>query len=336
MKALLILPLLATSIVAQQIRHFTETTPEGIFLRSETSAQPLPLANPNPTPSGLRWTYPNPSGIPWITQSVSVGNGGSWAWLGQNLNGRRVSLLASTEENSPPVPIYEVLTPTATGLQVAAARSGAGCAVAHRNSNGLPELQYFLGTNPNPLWTAPVTIGQGPFLVRSSANGRIVAAGYNDPAGVATVQVHDAFSATPATPIAIRQVTSSGLRNFDLSGDGLKVLIASNVRDHLLDVLTGVELHSVSTVSVDAHSVNFDGTTFGRGGFDVGAWRNVNGVWTQLLNFRDGTLGFGIYTACDVSPDGSTFVVAATDANNSYLPFRVYCWTLSNTGAALN
>ncbi len=336
----LAVPLLPALALAQQTRQYTETTPEGVFTRTETRGAPAvtPLANPNPSPAGLRWTYPNIPGTPWISESVSVGARGTFAWLGQNLNGRRLSLLGTTDDQPTPAPIYEDPISGTPTIRVAAADNGSGCAVALNLGAGTGELRYYVASSPLPVWTT--TIATNPngsaFLPRISANGRVVAVGFNDAAGVATVQVFDALSPLPTTPIATRTVSSSGLRNFDISGDGLTLLIASNVRDHVVDVTTGVEAFSTSTVSVDAHSIDGDGDTFGRGGFDVGAWRRINGTWTQVLpTFRDNTLGFGVYTACDISADGSTFVVAGTDANNQYLPFRVYCWSIANTGATL-
>ena len=90
--SLLASSLLASAAAAQEARARYEVTPEGVFVRRDLSGSAVtPLANPNPSPRGLRWTYQNPTGVPWITQSVSVGLNGTLAWLGQNLNGQRLS-----------------------------------------------------------------------------------------------------------------------------------------------------------------------------------------------------------------------------------------------------
>src|SRR5262249_30072077 len=113
----------AQSAPADGSRTWVEATAKGVFTHTEplpdapgaaaaltasrvTLAAPA-VTNPNPSVEGLRWTYAAPAATPWITESVSCGNRGSLAWLGQNLNGQRLSLLATTENGAPPSPVYE-------------------------------------------------------------------------------------------------------------------------------------------------------------------------------------------------------------------------------------
>ena len=92
----------------------TEVTRDGIRTVETGGAAAAPFApwttsgsNPNPSAAGLRWVYPNPAGMPWITESVSTGNHGTFHWLGQDLNFRRVSLVSSTDDQAPALPISE-------------------------------------------------------------------------------------------------------------------------------------------------------------------------------------------------------------------------------------
>ena len=318
----------------QQTRTRSVVTPEGVFT-VQTSAgnvvSPEPgsgtFFNPNPTPPGLRWTYPNPGATPWITSSAGIGNFGTMDWLGQTLNGERLSFLSPTETD-PPTPIYEDVAPTSdsVAIQVAAADKASACAVAWRNSStGVDELRYYDGFSTTPAVLSGIPIQE----VRISDDGTRIAVGYTN-GGNAEVTVYDETLTSLVTVVG----AGSGFRHHDISGDGSTVLIASNTTNFVYDVATGNLLHQDgSTVSVDAHSIDGDGDCWGRGGFDVGVWKDIAGTYTRILNFDDGAFGFGVYDACDVSADGSTFVVAGRDATNN-LHFRVYCWSLSSTGVA--
>lgn len=340
---LLVCPaVLPAQLAPQEQRTTLVVRPEGIFPQLETgTATSSPLANPNPSPTGVRWTYPNPAGMPWISERVSVGNHGTLAWLGQNLNFQRVSLLAPSDDGAPPYVIWEDLLAGSMRLEARAADKANVCAVARiTNAAGPHELRYYTSRSSTPLWVANIQgdpAGSG-LETAISDDGRIVVAQYTNAAGLAEIAVFDALSGTPTVPVRLLTApaaANNGPRHLDLSGDGRVALMATHVADYQWDTGTGAQLGTASTVSVDAHSINGNGDTWGRGGFDVGAWkRNSGGGYTRVLTFRDGTLGFGIYTACDVSADGSTFTAVATDANN-YLEFRVYCWQLSATGANL-
>src|SRR5207249_1684778 len=123
-------------------------------------------------------------------------------------------------------------------------------------------------------------------------------------------------------------------RQHDLSADGKVVLIGSDDHDWLFNVDSGALLFDDgTTVSDDAHSVNQDGTAWGRGGFDLGAWVATNGHYTRVLTFNDGTLGFGVYW-CGISADGKTFAAAAYDATAN-AKFRVYCFALTPSSSSL-
>ncbi len=331
--------LLATLAAAQQGATWLETTPAGIFLREATSTGAGPAANPNPSPLGLRWTYPNPPGLPWISEFVSVGNGGTFAWLGQNLNGQRLSLLSATDAVTPTGGRWETLTPGATRLIVRAADQGATAVVGLVTSGSGPhEIRYYKGTSSTHLWSALIAgnpVGS-PLVPSISDDGRFVAVGYTNSADLCEIQVFDANANPPTAPVRTITSTFKGPRQVRISADGTTILEGSHQANVLYDRATGgVITTDQSTVSHDAHAVDATGVTFGRGGFDVGAWKKVGSTWSRVLTFNDPTLSFGVYLACDLSADGNTFAVAATDATNNYLPFRVYCWRLSLTGATL-
>lgn len=329
---LLALPLSAS---AQQVRTSSVVTHEGVFtVEVETSGTVKPfttttVSNPNPTAPGARWIYPNTADLPWITESVGVGNFGTMDWLGENLNGERLSLVSPTDDQSPALPIYEDLAPTteSVSIQVAAADKATSCAAAWRNSTtGVNEIRLYSGFSPTP-----ATLAAPVQEIRISDDGTRIAAGYADVANNAAVTVYD------ETLLPLITVTGAGstFRHHDISGDGSTVLLASGTTNFVYDVATGGLLHQDgSTVSHDAHSIDNDGDTWGRGGFDVGVWKESGGVYTRILTYTDPAFGFGVFDACDVSADGSTFVVAGRDATTN-AHFRVYCFALSSTGAQL-
>ncbi|MCI0589856.1 MAG: hypothetical protein L0323_23830 [Planctomycetes bacterium] len=317
------------------------TTPGGVFLEERIAPDPGILAlvaNPNPSPMGLRWTYANPPGLPWITESVSAGDEGAFAWLGQNLNAERLSLVSTTDDaGSPPLPIGEDLLPGVDFLRVRAADDGPACAVAvlQPPASGLPhELRYYTAFAAAPLFTASGIFPNG-FEIAISDDGRWVAAGYAVGGSAAQAAVFDAASPTPGVPTILLDATSSGFRHVEISGDGSTVVLATHVADHLFDRASGAQVFvDTTTVSHDAHTINFDGGTFARGGFDLRAWIRNGAVYVPVLFYDDPALQFPVYTAADVSADGSTFVAGGYDAFNNSL-FRVYCFDLAPGGATL-
>lgn len=335
---LVAVPALASALSAQEVsRSWVEVTPAGVTMHREVAPAEGAAARPEgkilaTSVSQLRWTYPNPAGSPWITESVSVGNAGAFAWLGQNLNGQQLSFVASTDDaGSPPSPIFEPTFPGAN-LAVRAADKGAAAVVSEIIGATTFNLHYYTG-----FASAPVhTIAQADYFeVAIADDGGRFSSGYTNGSGGSQVDVYDAASATPTVPIQTLSAASSSFRHHDLSGDGSTVLLASGTTNHLFDVATGVEIFTdASTVSHDAHAINFDGSAWGRGGFDIRAWVHDGTTYNQVLSFTDGTLGFGVSTACDISGDGSTFAAASYDANDSDR-FRVYVWSLTPTGSTM-
>jgi len=331
---------LASSAAAQQpvevSRSWVEVTTEGVFEQREVAT--VPAARPEGgllamSLAALRWVYPNPAATPWITEFVSAGNFGTFAWLGQNLNGEQLSFVSTTDDAGlPPSPIFEVLLPNAD-VAVRAADKAPTVAVAEIDGGGgVFNLHYFNGYSAAPVHT----IAQPDFFEVAMADGGTrFTSGYTNGVGDSQVDVYDAASPTPTVPIQSVTASSSSFRHHDLSGDGSTVLLASGTTNHLFDVATGVEIFTdSSTVSHDAHAINFDGTAWGRGGFDIRAWVHDGTTYNQVLSFNDSSLGFGVSTACDISGDGSTFAAASYDANDSN-KLRLYVWDLTPTGSTM-
>ncbi len=328
-------------LIAQQVEHRAEVNARGFFVVESASpgaptvGQPgsaiATSPNPNPSAGGLRWTYPNPVGMPWITQSTSVGNDGTFAWLGQNLNFERVTMAQTTDHQVPALPVYESMFMVApfADVFVAAADRAEGCAVLWIDPvNALREIRYHSGFQALPLASRTDRPGQE---IEITADGSVVAVGYTDVNSLAAVDLYDSSLALLGTLTGTIQT----FREHEISGDGSTVLIASQTDNFVFDVGTStMTFQDSTTVSHDAHAIDFDGDTWARGGFDVGAWKKGVTTYTRVLTYNDPNLGFPVYTACGLSADGSTFAVSAYDATDSN-QFRVYCFALTPTSSSL-
>ena len=320
--------LLAGPALAQAASTTAVVTPQGVFYQGAFASS---AGAPAPSPDvvgRLRWTYPQTVSI---TAHVSAGNHGTMAWLAQDLNNQRYSLLA-TSETQPPAFIYELPKPGASVVLVKAADKGP-FAVTATSVGGSNTIEFWSCFATAPIWTTTVAAN---VLIDISETGQFVAVGTSPTATTAQVDVYDAFGAGFATPIATLVATTQGLRQLDLSDDGSTLLLATHNHDHVFDVATQLEtFQDGSTVSHDAHAISRDGRAWGRGGFNpVRAWVKNNGVYNNVLNYTDTSLGFAVYTAAAISNDGTTFAAAAYDATSS-AQLRVRCWDLTPTSSTL-
>ncbi len=234
----------------------------------------------------------------------------------------------------PPVPVYENLVPGADVLTVAAADKGRGSAVVNCSAS-THEVDYYEDGSSTPRFSLfpPVSPTAGCPEVKVCADSSRLAIGYTAVSGLATVDVWDTQSPN-GTLLQTLTVPVGGYRHHDFSGDGSTVLIGTDNHDWLYDVNNGTLIFDDgTTVSQDAHSVNVDGTAWGRGGFDLGAWVLNAGTYHRVLTFNDTSLGFPVYAA-SISADGSTFAAASYDAT-SPAKFRVYCFALTPSSSSL-
>lgn len=318
---------IAAPLLAQTQSTTAVVTPQGLFYQHATGSGGSATATAADSPQGLRWTYAQPTAI---TEKVSVGNHGTLAWLAQNLNNERYSLLATTETD-PPTFISEVSQLNADWLRVKAADKGQ-FAVTATKSSGIVTLDFWSCYSTTPIWTTTFAFD---VLIDISESGQFVAVGYSPTTSSSQVDVYDAFGTGFTTPIATMTAGSHSLRQMDLSDDGSTLLIATNTQNHIFDVATQAQVMQASTVSHDAHAISRDGTAWGRGGFNpITAYVKSGGAYNQVLNFSDNVLGFAVYSAAGISNDGTTFAAAAYDALNTGV-IRVCCWDLTPTGSTL-
>lgn len=322
---------LAAPALAQAERTIVTTTPQGVFYQRTLGNGPSGSQVATDAVRGLRWTYPSSL---WITESVSVGNHGTFAWLGQNTNSQRYSLLGTTD-NNPPTPIFELPQPGSTWDLVKAADKAPFAVTASitiSSTSSTSVVEFWSGYSPTPIWTTTILSG---VAIDISETGQFVAVGTSPTQTTAQVDIYDMFGVGFATAIATLPASSHGLRNMDLSDDGSTLLLATNTQNHVFDVATQQQLMQASTVSHDAHAISRDGHAWGRGGFNpTTAWVLNGGSYTQVLNYNEAALGFAVYAAAGISNDGTTFAAAAYDAQSNGT-IKVCCWDLTPTGSTL-
>lgn len=322
----------AAAIQAQtESRTEALVSPAGVSVITTQRAAPqvLGLSNPAPSQPGTVWLYDNPPGVPWISQDVAIGNEGTFDWIAQNLNGERLSFLSATADN-PASPIWEDDLLGAIELRVAAADGAPFAVVSSRTTNTGPhQLRLYSGFSVVPITASvPVSPTAGSLKVVMSRDGERIAAGFDDPTGVGVVAPYATQGGTALIPLPSLPSLGTTYRQHDLSGDGGTVLLASQNADYVYDLASGVlRFQDNSTVSHDAHSVDEDGDTWARGGFDIGAWRFNGSTYVRVLTAGTPGLGFGVTTACDLSADGQTFVAAAYDATDND-ELRIYCFRI--------
>jgi hypothetical protein len=341
-------------LVAQQDhRDAMVVDASGVYVRAASRPVQSPIdggVSSALSPRGLRWSWSSPTTAEWIARSVSVGQRGTLAWVGHTLNGKKLSLSATTDNpTAAPKPIFEVSY--SNDMVVKAADASAVAVVAPSKGGVLEFRRAYANTVVHSITHA--TKRSSRVEVAISANGRYFAAGYTTTVDGSDVYVYDALSAIPKTPIAKLNVPTTGkntfnaFRQFDLSGDGSTVLLATHTENFVFDVKTGKQLFKdSSTVSHDAHAISADGKVWGRGGFDIGAWVHDGTTYKRVLSGKGtGNMSFPVWTACGLSADGKTFVVAAYDARN-VKNFEISCfnlgltttkslWSYSNTGGGV-
>jgi hypothetical protein len=297
----------------------------------DAAVPPKAVVNPNPSTPGLRWVHPDPAAV---VMTVSAGNRGTFAWLGETQNSQRV-LLAATTDDAGGVPIYEDLATGSDIVATAAADKSPLCLIGVRNiTSGASTVRLYSGFSATPISSVPVNTPNGPWNIAISDDGARAVVGYVSAGGTPSVDVYS--TAAGLTLINSYAVPgANGFRTIDLSGDGNVIQFGTDNGDILLKAAAGATIFSdASGVSVDAHAIDRTGDTFVRGGFDIGAWKKSGATYQRVVNFADPSLGFFVSTACDVSGDGSTFVAAAYDATNANR-LRVYAYALTPSGSQL-
>lgn len=283
------------------------------------------VANPNPSMPGLRWGNADPAAVVF---TVSAGNRGTFAWLGESQNSQRVQLAATTDDNGG-LPIYQDPIANSDILATAAADKSPLCLIGTRDlTTGVVTVRLYSAFSATALSSVVVNAGNAPWRVAISDDGARAVVGFVTPAGVPKVNVYSTAGGLSLTN-SYAVAGANGFREIDISGDGNVVQFATDNGDILLKAGAGTPIFSDSSgVSVDAHAIDRTGATFVRGGFDIGAWQKQGATYQRILSFVDASLGFFVCTACDVSQDGSTFVAAAYDATNANR-MRIYAFALT-------
>ncbi len=270
----------------------------------------------------LRWSYLNPTGTAWTTSSVSIGNEGTFAWLGHSRDGYRFSLFSTTEDNNPPVAIMEqAFSPLQTGsIQVEAADMVPASLVLEHRPGLLSRVHYFLGIFSIPLRTLDIPVNNG---MTSSIidSGERFAVSYLTPTSCVT----NAYQRGFGLPVWFVE-NPGGMNGLDYAGDASRLLVGVDDATVVYDGTTGGELFR-APLAVPGAPVAIDGNgdTWARGGVDLRAWVETGGTYQEILSFSQPSTEFPV---CDVSADGTTLVAGAWDPQIQDA-MAVYCFNLT-------
>jgi len=188
-------------------------------------------------------------------------------------------------------------------------------------------LRRFGSSSENPRWSAvlPTPASSNPTIALAvSRNGqRIVTLAHNSSINKADLSVFGPDSATP-----LRQgsyVTNGTFRGIDLSADGTRLAVASDLRIQVIDLDTGAIAWSVtpfeSMHGTLALSGNGEWLSYGATGACRLFQRTSSGTYVQVLNrvFP----GNSYCGKVDLSDDGSTLAAAFNMSNSLGIQDRV-------------
>ncbi len=311
-----------TETVRQQTAHVDG---QGMWIETVAAEGPSAAARPNAGPRGseIIWHMTDPASI---TASVCVADTTDETWVGHNLNNRRLSYLQTTGDGTP---IWEYYVEAEDPDKVAVASAedvSLGILMVQKPGATGVNIRAFNGPNgPTPIWTYNFDYPSYRITtlrnVDASADGSIVG-------GVAS------FSSTGNnTMVVILDGTNGGVLNslpnlpfvsaIELSDDGSRAVLSegSTVRVIRTSDMATIHLFSLSATN-GYHRLSRDGKVVAAGGFDFEAYRETNGVWTQVYYLSEPYQIFGAGIA--LSEQGDTlFLASYTYTNYLDLTYRV-------------
>ena len=277
---------------------------------------PTMLGGDDPiTRAGLLWTYEDSASI---TESVALGDGGSESWVAHALNDKRMSKFTTTGTGVPDF-VYSLAMQNPSTIGVAAAEDASLCAMISYPSGGPIELRAFTNaTGDTPVWNYVFDSNysnSGKRAVSVNADGSLVAAcAYDQDAQTSLLVLLDGADGS-----VLGTATLSGYCpgvEIDAAGDRLVVTAGPTAR--LFDTATMMEIYAISVSgSGGYHRISRDGTAIAAGGFNIGAAREVGGVWQVAYSGTGSTDWFGWGVA--LSGDGDTLFVLSHDYGDGYL-----------------
>lgn len=268
------------------------------------------------------WTYSSGS-EGWVPRQAALGNRGTQVFAKLGAFQSPARLLSATAE-TPVAPVWQNTDTAYTYSRFVAAAADTDVYVSAHDVN-IPSapatrnviIQCYTSASSTPVWsyTYPVTTnGHDNFNVRVSKNGqRIVSLFDNIWTSSQEIKV---FQPSSATPIASYSISPLGtFRHFDMSADGTKLCLASQMRVAVIDLTNGAVLSNqlVFDTMYDGFAMADDGSAYAYGiygGYRVFR-RTPTGTYTQSFLRLDA--GW-VCNRIDISGDGSTLVAAMDDA----------------------
>jgi hypothetical protein len=334
--ALVVAAGIATNAAAQlSTAHVTRVTKDGVT--TERLAQPSSLITPpahHPRGAGIVWQYADPLSI---TNSVCVSDSTNETWLGHNLNNRRFSLHA-TDGDGTPVWDFPVDIANVGSVAVASAENVSfGVVLAGaQNPPGTPAAvrAFSAAGGPTPLWTYDFP---ADFLV-ADHRGVDVAADASIVAAIARDAINNRSLVVileGTTGFELNRLEfPSQVAAVELSDDGSRAVLTEGATARVILTSDMSTLHSFGVSGTGGyHRLSRDGSTVAAGGFNYIAYKEIAGVWTELVNRSEPQHWCGNGVALDAT--GDTLFLSNFNYATGYLTITHLLVDLANGGAEI-
>lgn len=270
---------------------------------------------------GPLWSYASGS-EGWTGRTVAVGNLGNdvVTQVGPYFDHTRIY---SGYDQNPPVPVVDTVSSVATFHHQVDAADTRDLAVSIHDVYADQTLQTrrvivrrFSASSPGTNWTYQhpnLTNGHDRLAVRVTRSGnRIVAVIYNQVTNRNEVVVFGPDSPTPIANLSIDAGTS--FKALDLSADGTRLLLATNLQAKVISLPDGAVLHTewIFEPNFGAWGISGDGTYFAYGTLGKAKVFKRNGAGAYALYAQPLSPSGGTW-ACDrldLSDDNSTIALA--------------------------
>ena len=332
--ALIVVAGFTTAASAQYSAQFTSVTKAGL-LTFETFSNSPSVTPPAPQPrgSGLVWEYTDDGSI---TYSVCVSDTTNETWLSHNLNNRRFSVHQTEGDGAPLWDYFVDVRPDGTVAVASAENISLGVALTGgQNPSGTPNtVRAFAGDSDQPLWSYDFPEGYTTATYRGvdvSADGSLIAAVSLFPDFTSSLVV----LIEGATGAEINRLEiPAGVTAIELSDDGSRAVLTQGARAVVLDTSDLSEIFSFNVSGAGGyHRISRDGSTVAGGGFNYLAFKEIEGVWTQVVNGSVPNNWCGSGMALDAA--GDTLFLATHNYTDGYLTLTYILHDLANGGAEL-
>ena len=283
--------------------------------REHVSVRPRPRpARPQPVGAGIIWHLTDSGSI---TESVAVADSTDESWVGHNLNFERLGYHQTTG-TATPIYEYDLVGESPDRVVTASAETVSLGVVMSTGAGGVHVRAFNSVSGNTPIWTYSFPEEYTAAFIRAldvAADGSIVAAiAYVPGMSQSLLVILDGASGAELSCLPIAAFAQA----VELSDDGTRAMITQSSTAIIVETagLTTLFAFNVSGGG-GYHRLSRDGTVAAAGGFNLLAYREISGVWTQVWNQTQANNWFGYGVA--LSANGDTLFVVQHNYATGYL-----------------